>query len=356
MVDPVYSFSHTSEKFRTRLVREGVPQLWRGHVWYHLLTHQSGLCKSTADHDVLDSELISELSKLRSSESKHDKLIIRDVDEAFPNHVLFLDTPAPDGESSPTASKGKAGLKALLLAFSQGERKFGYWRGLSKIAAVLLLLMEEERAYVALAHMFHAPPTPQPPVGNAIPRPIYNLRSLIATGDASVDAEFLFIHEELMRLWTPKLFARWIQQNSVPSESYLFAWINSMFVEAVSPVDLRSAGAERVDEDRSFIPFRVLVRVWDLVMLWGVDLLFVVAVALLKKHEAFLLSLPPSSAAYFLLPPPPTMDDSSESSIASPPLIHTVRAVWTSNPSLPATTGSSSVIVVFGAGSRSQRP
>ncbi|KAI9360358.1 rab-GTPase-TBC domain-containing protein [Zopfochytrium polystomum] len=191
MFDPLYAFPHTADKLRTRLAREGVPHLWRGHVWYHLLTHQSRLCDPPDDphaHAALDAEILTELVDLRGRPSKHQGLIEADVDEAFPNHVLFIEGfggGAAEGDEAegeeggngetgmgPPRSKGRAQLERLLTAFVQGERRFGYWRGLSKIAAMLVLVMEEERAYIALSHLFHTPPPPSVPSPLPPPAPL----------------------------------------------------------------------------------------------------------------------------------------------------------------------------------------
>ncbi|KAJ1554456.1 Rab GTPase-activating protein 1 [Cladochytrium tenue] len=305
-IEPMFAFPHTSEKFRQTLVKDGVPQLWRGHVWYHLLVNQSGLLpdQSPESRSRLDSRLIAELKALQSEVSRHEASFPIDIELCFPSHLLFFGI----------ASQGRASLLSVLRSYTSGEQSFGYWRGLSKVAAVLLLMMEEERAYIALNHLFFVP---NPEIHPGV-QAHYGLRSLIASGKSPNEAEMLFVHEEMMRVWTPKLFDKWVARGGLATDGYLFAWISSLFVEGVELVDPEEVGRPGAPDsasDSSFLPFRVLVRLLDLFMLWGSSALHVFAVALLKKHEAFLLTLDAAAAMEFLLPPPP----SARSSAPSPP-------------------------------------
>ncbi|KAJ1558851.1 hypothetical protein HK405_012864, partial [Cladochytrium tenue] len=144
---PVFGFPHHADRFRAAVARDagGVPQVWRGHVWYHLITAQSGLlaAPSTGEDGSAATPAVSlgrgdgpldVRLELRSTPSRHEAHFKRDIERAFPNHVLYF------GEGS----QGRSSLLSLLRAFTMGKLSFGYWRGLSKIAGLLLLMMEEE--------------------------------------------------------------------------------------------------------------------------------------------------------------------------------------------------------------------
>ncbi|KAJ1532926.1 hypothetical protein HK405_000803 [Cladochytrium tenue] len=197
-----------------------------------------------------------------------------------------------------------------------------------------------QRAYIALNHLFYVPEPAQP-------RSLYRLRSFIASGRSPVDAELVFVHEEMMRLWTPRLFERWVARGTLPTDNYLFAWISSLLVEAVASTDpssplsppppppvaasapgaATSSAGQDAAADSSFLPFRVLLRLLDLMALWGADALHVAALALLKKHEAFLCSLEPSAALQFLLPLP--VSPAAAALGASPAAaVYTRRPCW----------------------------
>ncbi|KAJ3318402.1 hypothetical protein HDU76_000844 [Blyttiomyces sp. JEL0837] len=357
-IDPMFSFS-TTEKFSSRLLK-GVPHVWRGHVWYYLLTHHSGLFDVLTPERRyrLDADLIRELQRYQTVEPLYADEIARDCAEALPNHVMFLN------ETSP----GRKSLKRILTAFSQRDPDLGYVSAMAKIAALLLLVMEEERAYIAMVHLYHISNNPKPQKAA-----LYGMKALHYPGLPALP-EMLYIHDELMKRWTPKLRAHFADI-SVNSILYATDWYLSLFVSCTpfltmdeidrlntkfqhqGPPSLSRGGGgsklggQSVGDDNvppellaydCLMPFRVLVRVWDMLLLWGLDSVCVIGLALLKKHEETMSFLIPSTATS-IAPPPHSAETPRPASFppwlpeADEPFFKLLNTLWTQGGGGPVT-------------------
>jgi hypothetical protein len=69
------------------------------------------------------------------------RLRVQDLTRTFPGHEVF---------ESPN---GRAGLKRVLIAYANRNRKLGYCQGMNFIAAVLTLYYPERDAFWMLVHI-----------------------------------------------------------------------------------------------------------------------------------------------------------------------------------------------------------
>ncbi|KAJ3149510.1 hypothetical protein HDU86_006914 [Geranomyces michiganensis] len=163
---PLFAFVR-SGKFVSRL-RKGVPQLWRGHAWYHLFTALSGLYDrmSTDQIGACEADLILKYHMYQDRPTEHDERILLAVPKTFANHIWFMQRQGPgqqalarlltafaNHEPAITAAAlegGKHGSNGLMASLTPQP-------GLAAIAATLLTVMEEERAFIALVHLFYTP-------------------------------------------------------------------------------------------------------------------------------------------------------------------------------------------------------
>ncbi|KAJ1560330.1 hypothetical protein HK405_007479, partial [Cladochytrium tenue] len=285
-LDRVFVFAR-SEKFAKRICK-GIPNAWRGHVWYYLFTAM-GTSSDVGAEDQLDVTLIQEYYARQSSECIYAEEIELEAQSALSGHAMFA---APDGP-------GQRGIRRILNAFTQRDPEFGFNAAMVKIVAMLLLYMEEERAYVALLHLYNVAPTISGRFG---------LRNLHVSGFPGLP-EVLFLHDELMEIYAPRLKVK-LESLNLKTIQYAAHWYLSLFSDCTPTpglLELDNIAAElnrmlaaaaelsintgnltaemALETFDSLLPFRVLVRLWDLYALHGSDILCVIGVALLRHHE-----------------------------------------------------------------------
>lgn len=129
-----------------RFIRKGIPPDWRGEAWFWY----GGGPEMLAKNPGLYAELVHKAANGRVS-STDEELIERDLNRTFPDNVLFKPDPEP-------AAKGSVDIKAaetpllkklrrVLQATSIYNPKIGYCQSLNFLAGLLLLFMDEERAF-----------------------------------------------------------------------------------------------------------------------------------------------------------------------------------------------------------------
>ncbi|RKO91290.1 hypothetical protein BDK51DRAFT_36800 [Blyttiomyces helicus] len=92
---PVFTFYRNS-KFRSRL-EKGIPQTWRGHVWYDLITSSSGLLHRMTPDQIgkMDAGFIRKYHELQSQTSFDEHQIALDVPRTFGNHIGYMQRRGP---------------------------------------------------------------------------------------------------------------------------------------------------------------------------------------------------------------------------------------------------------------------
>jgi Rab-GTPase-TBC domain len=113
------------ERLRYSL-KTGIPPSIRGEIWEFLT--KSNLLKLTQEpysHYLLYKDVSIQ------------KLILKDISRTFPHHPLFK---FPDGQ-------GQQGLYNILKAYACYDTEAGYCQGMNFIVGVLLMIMPEEKAF-----------------------------------------------------------------------------------------------------------------------------------------------------------------------------------------------------------------
>lgn len=148
-------------KLVKRYVRKGIPVDWRGAAWFWYAKGPEYLKKNPGLYERL-------WTRGMSSPPVDSELIERDLHRTFPDNIHFRNTDQPPVNSgSPATTPGSTkssgsnsrrnsaapetrivqSLRRVLYAFSLYVPKTGYCQSLNFLAGLLLLFMEEEKAF-----------------------------------------------------------------------------------------------------------------------------------------------------------------------------------------------------------------
>ncbi|CAG8521058.1 7723_t:CDS:2 [Paraglomus brasilianum] len=224
----------SNKKFSAR-IQKGIPDSWRNLVWYYLVANG-------ADAEF-DETLAKTYHTLLLLNSPHERQIDLDVPRTTPSHIMFMTRYGP----------GQQALFNVLRAFSVHDKQVGYCQGMAAVCAILLMYYPEETAFIMLIKLFNR----------------YNLHHLFVPGFPAL-LESFYVQEQLMNTYIPKIFAHFVNLN-VLSNAYATRWYITLFAGNV-------------------VPHHTVLRIWDLMMLHGFDVLYFVAIAVLQYHQATLLA------------------------------------------------------------------
>ncbi|KAJ8967022.1 hypothetical protein NQ314_003139 [Rhamnusium bicolor] len=222
-----------------RAIRQGVPRGKRGEVWQFLAQEY---CAKVAPIDITKYPNYNvPYETLLRQLTSHQHAILIDLGRTFPNHSYF---------SSPLGP-GQLALFNLLKAYSLLDTEVGYCQGLSFVAGVLLLHMEESQAFFLLRHLMYR----------------RGLRKQYLPDMVSLQIK-LYQLSRLVHDLLPELYNHFDFYEVAPT-LYAAPWLLTMFA--------------------SQFPLGFVTRVFDLTFLEGPDVIFRVALALLSYHKDKLL-------------------------------------------------------------------
>ncbi|KAK0130874.1 Rab GTPase-activating protein 1 [Merluccius polli] len=203
-------------------------------------------------------------------ESAQDGVITRDIHRTFPAHDYFKDS---DGD-------GQDSLYKICKAYSVYDEEIGYCQGQSFLAAVLLLHMPEEQAFCVLVKIMYE----------------YGLRSLYKNNFEDLHCKFYQL-EKLMQEQLPDLWAHF-QELSLEAHMYASQWFLTLFTAK--------------------FPLCMVFHITDLLLSEGLNIIFNVALALLKPTASTVAPArdPLSSISTSPCPSPPP----SPPACTTPPL------------------------------------
>ena len=281
-----------------RLVRGGVPLAYRAKVW---LESSGGL-------EMQEPGVFAELlAQVDSDGGGVVREIDKDVGRTMPLNMFF----GGDGV-------GVQKLRRVLIAYSRcvppsffvcpgvwgamltaarhrRNPAVGYCQGMNLVASTLLLVhADEEEAFWVLVAL----------VERILPDGFFSPTLLPSRACPLVLLDYV---QESM----PKLAAHLVEL-AIDLPAICFSWFLSLFTDCL-PVEVRSRTRDpcvcvgaRVLTFVVVVVWQTLFRVWDVLLLDGLDVLFRIALAVLKSHEAELLRCESIPAVYVALESLPT--------------------------------------------------
>lgn len=223
-----------TEKLHKR-VNKGIPNSVRGGVWKHVLEVDK----------VREDGIYDAMKELGRQTSPDIRQIDLDVLRTFRNHIMYRDR---------YGIKQQA-LFHVLVAYSMYNPNLGYCQGMSSIAAVLLMYLNEEDAFWALVILIGSPKFAMH--GMLIP----GLPKLLAYCD---------YHATMRKRFLSRLDRHLSRQQVQPSE-YCTAWFVKIYLDS--------------------LPFQVVLRIWDAMLFQGEKVLIAMSLVLLKLSARNFLRL-----------------------------------------------------------------
>lgn len=217
-------------------VYKGVPDAVRGRLWAILLDVDRVKAEQSGIYDKM-----KYVARLHSPDIRQIDL---DVNRTYRDHIMFRQR----------YNLRQRALFHVLAAYSVFNTEVGYCQGMSQIAALLLMyLNEEEDAFWALSQL--------------MANPKYAMHGFFIHGFPKL-LRFQAHHERVMKKFLPKL-KKHMDKHGVDSGIYTLKWFFQCFLDR--------------------IPFSLTLRVWDLYILEGERVLIAMAFTILRMHRRYLM-------------------------------------------------------------------
>ncbi|XP_033101782.1 USP6 N-terminal-like protein [Anneissia japonica] len=219
-----------SEKL-TRRVYKGIPDSLRGNIWIRLL-----------DINKIKQEQPNIYEKMKKTAlimSPDIRQIDLDVNRTFRNHIMFRER---------YGIKQQA-LFNILAAYSMYNSEVGYCQGMSQIAALLLMYMNEDDAFWAL-HVL-------------LTDTKHAMHGFFVPGFPKL-VRFQSHHDNLLKKLMPKVKKN-LDKLDIGPTLYSMKWFFQCFLDRV--------------------PFPLTLRLWDCFMLDGDRVLTAMSYTLMKMHK-----------------------------------------------------------------------
>ncbi|KAJ2918478.1 hypothetical protein MD484_g1974, partial [Candolleomyces efflorescens] len=231
-----------------RLIRSGIPLVYRSKIWVE--------CSGALD--MKEPGLFQDLLAQPEGPDSVVNEIEKDVGRTMPLNIFF----GGDGV-------GVEKLRRVLTAYSRRNPAVGYCQGMNLITSTILLVhADEEDAFWMLAAI----------VERILPEEFFSPSLLPSRACPLVLLDYV-------QEYLPKLHAHLIELG-VDLGAICFSWFLSLFTDC--------------------LPVETLFRVWDVFLVDGFDVLFRIALAMLRNNEAELLGCQSIPAVYVALENLPT--------------------------------------------------
>jgi len=217
---------------------KGVPERMRGSLWRILL-----------NLDQIKAEQEGKYQEMKDLARRHSpdiRQIDLDVNRTYRNHIMFRER----------YNTRQQDLFHVLGAYSIYNSEVGYCQGMSQIAALLLMyLNDDEDAFWALSQLM---------VGRK-----WNMHGFFIPQFPKL-MRFQEHHDKILMKKLRRLQKHMIA-NGVETGIYTLKWFFQCFLDR--------------------IPFSLTIRVWDLYLLEGETIMFAMAYTILKLHRKALLKM-----------------------------------------------------------------
>ncbi|CAH0546443.1 unnamed protein product [Brassicogethes aeneus] len=234
---------------------QGLPSSVRGKVWFLAIGNELNIsrplyeiCLSRAQNRLNSPE--SSHTSSNDQESSMD-VIQLDISRTFPNLCIFQ-------EGGPYSEV----LHSLLAAYVCYRPDVGYVQGMSYIAAILIINMDQYEAFVCFANLLNQP---------------LHLTAF-SLNQPHMDA-YYEAYNQLLQLNLPKLYSHFEASGLTP-DLYLLDWIYTIFAKAM--------------------PLDIACRVWDIFLRDGYEFIFKTALGILHLNQDRLLRMDFLHGAQFL--------------------------------------------------------
>ncbi|EDO06915.1 Rab-GTPase-TBC domain family protein [Babesia bovis T2Bo] len=221
------------------LIRKGIPDEYRAKMWFQL----SGADQLGAQISDLYPRLVSQPLAPEIAQQ-----IEMDIYRTFPTHRNYK-----------RHSAGTQSLKNVLTAFANFVPSAGYTQSFNFLAAIFLVFMEEEQAFLTLVQM----------IDSRISGKGLNVLGYYKDGMLALKRDVLVL-EMLLQQRLKKLYNH-LKANGVDFTCVCAEWLLCHF--SIS------------------LPIPTVLRIWDVLFHEGEKVLFRVCFALFKVHEKQLLRL-----------------------------------------------------------------
>lgn len=226
----------TREKLHKRIYK-GLPNSLRSQVWCKLLNLDEVKRQNKGKY--------VEMCRLARKWSTDARQIDSDVNRQFREHIHYRERYSIKQQS----------LFSVLTAYAMYNTEVGYCQGMSGLAGVLLMYMDEEDAFWALSEL--------------LCNKKYAMHGLYIEGFPKL-TRFLAHHDKILNKFAPKL-KKHFDKHGLDAILYSLKWFFVCFVERV--------------------PFNLCLRVWDIYLLDGERVITAMAYTVLKLHKRAIMRL-----------------------------------------------------------------
>ncbi|CAH1251264.1 USP6NL [Branchiostoma lanceolatum] len=235
-----------SDKLHKR-VYKGIPHSLRGEVWSRLLDiakikqEQDGIYEGYGNSSM-HPEQPSTYERMRVAarlSSPDVRQIDLDVNRTYRNHIMFRDRYGVKQQA----------LFHVLSAYSIYNTEVGYCQGMSEIAALMLMYLNEEDAFWAISVLL---------TDNK-----HKMHGFFIPGFPKL-LRFQDHHDKLLAKFLPKVKKN-LDLNEIHTSLYSMKWFFQCFL--------------------SRVPFRLVLRLWDIYILEGESVLTAMALTVFKMHK-----------------------------------------------------------------------
>ncbi|EDO50024.1 predicted protein, partial [Nematostella vectensis] len=233
-----------SEKLRKR-VYKGIPNSMRGEIWKKLL----GVDK--IPNRTTTYETMKRIARLQSPDLRQIDL---DVNRTYRDHIMFRER---------YGIKQQA-LFHVLAAYSMYNVEVGYCQGMSGIAALLLMYLNEEDAFWALSVL--------------LTDRKHGMHGFFIPGFPKL-LRFQEHHDKILKKLLSKLFKH-LEREGCHTSLYTLKWFMQCFLDR--------------------LPFSLTLRMYDIFLLEGDRLLTAMAYNIIKMHKKIFLKMNLEEVVQFL--------------------------------------------------------
>jgi len=222
-----WNYSKVSTKVKSKAVK-GVPPRIRCEVWSHL-----------SHSNLQEARNPNLFETLVNQHSPSEVVIDLDVNRAFRGNIFFRER----------YGVGQVALFNVLKVYSLYDTTVGYTQGMSSIASVLCMYLPEKEAFWTLERLMN--------------REKYSMRDLFLNGLPKIH-KTIFVFDKLLVHYLPQL-SKHFESINLGSMIYATKWFIIGYLDS--------------------LPFNISLRIWDLIFVYGYNILYSVAICLLRMFE-----------------------------------------------------------------------